>query len=129
MITRNIKRKMLEAELDIYKKRKFTCSNCNHQEELYKIPNILLPVYLPIKAQTFLRDNGVEIPSNYLMSRNEFISHFHDYINLKNLKVLSSNNMCIIDTHISKLFLLSNDSILSYNEFNKHMYKLFIHHI
>ena len=128
MITRNGKLRMLEAELNMYKKRKFTCSKCNHQEELYKIPNILLPVHIPMKAQDFLKNIGVLIPHNYLMSRDEFIVHFHDYIKSKKLNVSGSGYpkiMCIVDKHIKNLFSLSNTTILTYSDFNKEICKLF----
>jgi hypothetical protein len=120
---------MLEAELDMYKKRKFTCSKCKHQEELYKIPNIFLPVHIPMKAQEFLKNIGVQIPTNYLMSRDEFIAHFHDYIKSKKLTVPAGSDypkiMCNIDKHIQKLFSLSDTTVLTYSDFNKEIYKLF----
>ena len=133
MITRNIKRQMLEAELNMYKKRKFTCSKCKHQEELYKIPNILLPVHIPMKAREFLKNIGVQIHNNYLMSRDEFIVHFHDYIKSKKLTVPTESAypkiMCNIDKHIHKLFSLSDTTVLTYNDFNKEIYKLFYNRI
>jgi phosphoenolpyruvate synthase/pyruvate phosphate dikinase len=129
MITRNSKLQMLEAELNMYKKRKFTCSKCNHQEELHEIPNIFIPNSIPIKAHEFLKNIHIEIPSNHLMSRDEFIGHFHDYINSNNLKTVPGSeyprNMCIIDKNIRKLFSLSDITILTYGEFNKQIYKLF----
>ena len=129
MITRNSKLKKLEAELNMYKKRKFTCSKCNHQEVLHEIPNIFIPNSIPIKVCNFLKQIGIEIPSNYLMSRDEFIGHFHDYIKSNNLKTVPGpeypSNMCIIDKNIRKLFSISDTFILTYDEFNKQIYKLF----
>jgi len=129
MITRNDKLKMLEAELNMYKKRKYTCSKCNHQEELYEIPNIFIPVHIPKKVYNFLKDIGVKIPKNYLMSRDEFINHFHNYIKLNDLKITSGfeypKSMCHIDINIRNLFSISESFILTYNEFNKQIYKLF----
>jgi len=128
MITRNGKLRMLEAELNMYKKHKFTCSKCKHQEELYKIPNIFIPVHIPMKVQEFLKNIGVQIPDNYLMSRDEFIVHFHDHIKSHNLTASGSEYpkiMCNIDKHIQKLFSLSDTTVLTYSDFNKEIFKLF----
>ena len=71
----------------------------------------------------------IKIPKNYLMSRDEFINHFHDYIKSNNLKITSGfeypNSMCHIDINIRNLFSISDSFILTYEEFNKQIYKLF----
>ena len=83
-----------------------------------------------MKAHEFLKNINIETHSNYLMSRDKFIIYFHNYIKSKKLIIESGSeyprNMCNVDTNIQKLFSLVDITLLTYNEFNKQLCKLFI---
>jgi hypothetical protein len=131
MDTRNYKRlqeknDILQSELNMYKKRKLICPNCDYiQETPVTIPNIMLPVPLPFKAHKFLINIGVHIPESNLMSRFDFTTHIYDYIKENNLYYKNYKHLFIVDSKIGKLFSLNIGELLTYALLNNNLYKLY----